>query len=418
MRWILSFLFLFFIILVIFFASKKNLSTRKKLYYCKTCHYSVFLDKKHQKLKCIDCHKGKSPAPDKKIAHFNLEKIPSSETIIGVCNNCHKREVLFFKNSLHFTYKKELTSIFRAFGIKKVMTLEKLKNENPKNEFIDFLRRRCLLCHIEYEGDYPATRRAKGCLACHFSYNYENGSLINHFIKLPSIYNCLACHHSIYIGWDYLGYFPHNWYWDYRSPFINGKEPKRPFGIEYYQLKPSIHFKKGLVCTDCHKKEEIMFSQKKVKCISCHKNFKNKTIHNSKIFKKFRCEVCHFNFVSQDRIMECFLVNDVDELEDWIELAVQESLEIENILNDVYQNRSVKLVMRDKLTNEERKGVWLCKLSGRTFEKFTLGKDQKGRLCVLRKGKLKIEGKIFKKEAYFQKCVVPHSIGIGTILIF
>lgn len=390
-------------------------ANQPKIKRCTDCHNQISFDKLHQQIDCTKCHQGNSKAFSKEEAHQNFLKHPDSLVVYQVCSGCHKLELDRFKNSLHYTYKTMISNTLKAFGIYKNISLQELKTFNYEKPLdktsvvIDFLRRRCLLCHVDYEGeDYKNTRRGKGCLACHFD-------LLNHSIVKPTINHCLSCHYSSYIGWDYLGYSPHNWYEDYRSPFVEGKPPERPYGIEAYQLLKSIHYEKGLVCTDCHKKEEVMFGRNKIKCLDCHQNLSKKT-HNQKTLSKYRCEVCHANFVNLDGKLSCSLEFNPS-LDDWYGLTVQESSEVEKFFDLLAKSpKLAKPLMKDKLTGKLKEGLWLCGLGERTFEKLFLGKDLYGKMCVLRKKNITIYyDEDLKLEGSLKKCISPHSIGKGNL---
>lgn len=345
---------------------------------------------------------------------------------------CHYREGQGFYRSSHYTYKNMISKTFKSFGVELDLTLQDLKSikqinieniitENPKDIKIslvsNFLRHRCLSCHVEYEGEnYPKTRRAKGCLACHF-HKVQGETKVKKFfeIKKPEDEKCLSCHYSLYTGWDYYGYFPHNWHTDNRSPFITGTPPERVYGIEFYTLRPSIHKEKGFKCINCHKKEEVMFNKKRISCKDCHKNL-SKKFHNQSLLSSIRCEVCHANFVIREKLLECYLELNPS-LEEWIDLMVQESWEIEEYFKNRLRGIEVPAKMKDKVSLELREGLWLCKNGGRSFESTEYGRDKEGKSCLLSKREviLKFKEDVIVKGT-FERCVVPHSIGKGNFL--
>lgn len=416
----------------LFEGSKKVISQKT----CLHCHPIFFKGVHENSFLCIDCHQGRLWSFSKEEAHQNLISSPSSDLIYQACKKCHAKEIERFFKGLHFTYKNMISKTFQSFNLnlnlslhdlkflnttleRKKLEIENLEKNDPieikKIFIVDFFRRRCLSCHIEYEGEnYEKTRRAKGCLACHFHKILEKPYEKFFEIKKPEDEKCLTCHYSSYIGWDYYGYFPHNWYIDYRSPFIKGVEPERPYGIEFYLLVPSVHKEKNLKCRDCHKKEETMYGQKKVSCNDCHKKLSLK-FHNLSLLSKVRCEVCHVNFVTTEKLLECVLEFDPD-FNEWIDIAVQESWEIENYFEKRTKGLKVQPKMKDKLNMEDKEGLWLCKNSGRFFEITEYGKDQKGKVCILRKRDVVLK---FKEDVIvkgtFRKCVVPHSIGKGKV---
>lgn len=359
-----------------------------KDFTCKDCHKEVVLDEAHSNIDCISCH--------------TLENF-SFQVWERTCNSCHKEIVENLKKTPHFVYKERVFKIFER----------SLKVKSLPLEVEDFLKRRCFLCHLEYEGEkYEATRRGKGCGACHL--RYEKGKIKTHEFKEPIDRNCLACHYSTYIGWDYYGLVPQSWYLDYRAPFINGKEPERPWGIEANLIKPSLHYEKGLNCTFCHPKEEIMFNKYKPSCLACHKDLKKEFYHFSQSLKKVKCEVCHTNFLNQDELWVCKLEYDPN-MEVWVDLRIQESSEIEEIFNNYLYYKPYKLAMKDKISGKEKPGIWLCALDNRTFEKIILGEDKQKKTCILRKFRLKIIGVQEAWELKLENCVVPHSTNRGSL---
>ncbi len=397
--------------LLINIAGCTPISKGTKEFTCESCHGEAPLKLSHSQLSCKDCHAGSSPAKNKELAHKNLKKDLSPEEVEILCNRCHSKEVMAFQKSYHYTYAGELKGILRGFSLN--LKIENIKSllplegsfETKEGLFVDFLKRRCLTCHIYSKGEkYSRTHRAKGCFSCHSP----------HKLGRPGDHECLSCHYGTKIGWDYYGYSPHPWFVDYRSPFIQGKNPERPYGIEAYRLREDIHKSKGLACVDCHSKQEIMYGEKKISCLSCHKNFKEKNFHQKKILQQVRCEVCHASFISMDDVKVCYLEINPN-LEEWIDLSIQESSEIEEIIGKFMEGKRVSIKMKDKFTDKEKEGLWLCTLGNRTFDKIFLGKDKEGRLCLLRKEKLTLIHENIEITGIFETCKTSHSIGKGDI---
>lgn len=400
--------FLIFFISIFFL----NSCTKKisKEFTCLDCH-RMEISLPHRELSCSFCHGGTERAINKEIAHKGLQNSFTYEEVEKICGRCHEEAVKNFKNSLHFTYKRELKTIFEGFEIPLRVTnlyeFSKLYGNTQTQEglLIDFLKRRCLNCHVFSKGEgYLKTKRERGCFSCHKPHK---------FLK-PDDETCLTCHYSIRIGWDFYGYAPHPWFVDYRSPFVNGKEHGRPFGIEAYQLKEDVHKEKGFKCLSCHNKEEIMKGKSGISCITCHKTIPKNIFHQRKILLKVRCEVCHASFLNQDKLKICYLELEPN-LWDWYELSIQESYEIENLIKDYMKRKKINKVMTDKFTDRKKEGLWLCTLENRTFLDFKIGKDKKERLCVKRKERLKLVFEDKSLEGYFEVCKVPHTIGKGDI---
>lgn len=402
-------MFLFLIILSFFLYSCASPKSSKN-YTCVDCHQKEKSD--HIEVSCIECHSGVEKAASKEEAHKNLKRQLMPSEIEGFCAKCHPKEVKSFKNSLHKTYAKELQSILKGFNlsisIKEMKDLAQISHNLSTKEGIvlDFLRRRCLSCHIFSRGEnYRETKRSLYCLSCHKPHSF----------KKPSDKECLSCHYSTKIGWDYYGYFPHNWFSDYRSPFIGENLPERPYGIEAYLLEEDIHKKKNLKCTSCHKKEEIMEGKSKAHCLSCHNPLKKSIFHDEYVIKKSDCTACHSRFLAKDTLKICYLEENPD-WDNWIELAVQESSEIEEKIQAYLSGKKVSPYMGDYFTGEKKLGIWFCTLEDRNFENITLTKNKDGKFCLLRNEKIILIYNDFKIEGTFEICKKAHSIGKGDLI--
>jgi ribosomal protein L31 len=91
--------------------------------------------------------------------------------------------------------------------------------------------------------------------------------------------NCVRCHNrSGRVGISYMGMFEAE---GYGTPYEEGGHSKKRLpGDRYYlSLPPDIHHEKGMVCIDCHTRDEIMGDGKnhshyeqalEVECVSCH----------------------------------------------------------------------------------------------------------------------------------------------------
>ncbi len=405
---------LFLIILICLFLSSCQSLSNSKIKSCRDCHGEILkinLKVKEHDLSCILCHGGKEKASTKDSAHKDLVKAPSSDKVFSVCSECHLQEVKGMAKSLHYTYQKKVNFLLSRFSLDlKVSSLSELvpmlesSSLDEKSKLVlDFLGKRCFTCHIFYEGeDYEFTHRGKGCLACHRVHAYGK----------PKEKECLSCHYSIRIGMDYLGKTPQNWFVDYRSPFIEGKLPPRPYGIEYYDLKTDVHASYGLTCTSCHGKEEIMFSSKRASCLDCHKKVlqDRRLFHKRSFLPKVSCAVCHASFINQDEYKACELVKNEEEAEKFSEVFIQESSDIERYFLSLWEGKKPRQAMKDGLTGMLKEGLWLCFLENRTFERINLGKDKDGKLCVLRKERIKIT---FDNAMFFADlsvCKFPHTI--------
>ncbi|MFN3330685.1 MAG: hypothetical protein ACK419_07155, partial [Pyrinomonadaceae bacterium] len=167
-RYCCCLLFLFLFSFSFSFSSKPT----SQIFSCLDCHFQFKFE--HANLSCIDCHLGKERAKNKETAHTNLRPKLTFSEIENLCKKCHSEEINKFKNTLHYTYEKELKNIFKGFQLnltfKKMEELAQVSYDISTKEgvLLDFLRRRCLTCHIFSEGEnYKATKRALYCFSCH-----------------------------------------------------------------------------------------------------------------------------------------------------------------------------------------------------------------------------------------------------------
>jgi hypothetical protein len=390
---------------------------------CIGCH-AMSLDQAHS-FECTVCHNGVITTRDKSIAHSDLIKRPAHPDNMGrTCGKCHQQQVEDTAHSLHFTLKKKVNLVRSAFGAEE--TLSSLTDipisESPVTILDladDLLRRRCLRCHPYFSGDrYPAIVRGTGCASCHLEF-YE-GKLVSHsFMKTPGDSQCLQCHYGNWVGFDYYGRYEHDMNDEYRTPYTTRHDYFRPFGVEFHQLAPDIHQQKGLVCVDCHGGSELMGNQgEPITCSDCHdkKRLLNRLPidainHNEDIYSLYSvgdgkkhpipfmkhpahseytdvdiaCQVCHAQWAFNDQETN-LLRNDLDEYDDFSRLTVQGSFEVENILknNLDFDIDEISHSMTDKISGEERPGLWYKGFVTRRWENVTIGRDDSGRLQVMR----------------------------------
>ncbi len=366
------------------------------LKHCQDCH-DVRLDEKHQ-FACTECHRGRDPARGARQAHKDLRRYPASPQLMKTtCGRCHPQEVEEITSSLHYTLAGEVNQVREIFGLSPVSQAVDLpvpqQIKSLDDLVSDLLRRRCLRCHLFYAGDdYSETRRGVGCAACHL--RFAQGHLEDHrFVKDPPDRNCLHCHYGNRVGWDYYGMFEHDYPYQFRSPFIDGHLPPRPWGVEFHELTPDVHLKHGMSCLACHTKAEVMgdghyYAKEsqavKVRCTNCHKVADaSRAFHNPKVLSKARCSTCHALWSFQDKGWHLMLQEDPD-WDDWSEFLVQGSSEIETLVREYLKTGRATPEMTDKFTGHSRPGVWFLGFSERRFEDLPLGFDSQGKLAVVR----------------------------------
>jgi len=186
----------------------------------------------HFGMGCKFCHKGNDKEPGKEAAHKGLVKRPSGD--LKSCAMCHKKITDTYAKSLHYT-----TSGLRN-GIMPRFSPEELKAFG-KNVF----EQSCRSCHASC-GDCHVKGRPVGGISI--------GLIKKHkFIKKDEGKTCAFCHGGrVY-------------------PEYTGE----------YGGAPDVHYQKGMMCMDCHKKTEFHGdgqaypSKQQVKdrpaCQNCHK---------------------------------------------------------------------------------------------------------------------------------------------------
>ncbi len=387
-----------------------------KIKSCRDCH-PFKLDKNHN-FSCHQCHAGQNGSNAKE-AHKGMIAAPASPAMMGkLCGPCHAREVSALRSSPHFTLRRAVNLTRRAFGASRdLASLTHIppaaRPATPLQLADDMLRRRCLRCHLYYNGDpYPATLHGLGCAACHLS--YKNDKLTSHtFLASPGDYQCQSCHYGNVVGADYYGRFEHNYNWDYRTPFSTSDNYQPPYGIRYHQLTPDIHQRRGMVCLDCHPGNQLMGQAKGPSCKACHL-YKKGTLMPANItiinglpwltekkdgrkhqipqavnpahkIKKTACQVCHALWSFNDRGIS-LLRQDNDNFNAWLALTRQGDFEVEQQLDaNLFQdNGQGGAVMTDKLNGSEQQGIWLKTYLSRRWEPVKICRDSHGILQVCR----------------------------------
>jgi len=353
---------------------------------CRNCH-SVKLDQNHA-FSCDRCHAGDPRASQKEKAHRELITRPAHpRNWDRACGKCHTREITVLKKTPHYTLAPAINAVLSAFGLPRVKSLLALPEPGPLRTradlLYDLLRRRCLKCHLFYPGEgYPEARRGTGCAACHLL--YAQGKLADHRFQEPSPRNCLHCHYGNRVGWDYYGFFAHDLSQAFRTPLVKGHFPARPWGIEFHEMTPDLHVQKGLSCTDCHGRAELMEGRSGKTCLSCHRRVKGRRpFHTERVLAQVRCESCHAVWMARDEGLYLTLYENPD-WEEWQDLWVQEDAEIEALFREFFSGKTPQPFTTDKVSGKSRRGVWLFTLQHRRFEKIVLGSDARGRISPVR----------------------------------
>jgi len=429
---------------------------------CKQCHHIEKIDSAHN-FRCVLCH----VLPKDRISihsHKNIIKNPSSLKYASIlCGKCHKKDIDNLTGSLHGTLAGAIAitrfiwgaqkSTKPEYAIKATGSLKELKidgkpNSKPSSLVNDFLRRKCLRCHLYNNGTDAGVGsvglyRSTGCAACHMKYAKEGiydgkdrllkgkkfYSETHRFYKVPPMNNCLACHNTEFVGTDYKGLFPHDSAHSFNSPILSsGNFPATLYGTEFHHLTSDIHYRKGLSCVDCHKKSDAMgdgnsyYSEMqkgavKANCADCHGGFVKKPdsrwvkyrkgiyryksvkgkIYNVKQFKavlvhksfhkKLACSACHSAWQNENYGLNN-IRDDGSEYEIWKNLASEDPY-LEDFLTKALKNsnRNGKIPqpeMPDRVTGKMHKGIWYSEWIMRRWSYFTLGITNYGKIKILR----------------------------------
>jgi hypothetical protein len=202
---------------------------------------------------CKTCHAGDDKGGSKAAAHTGLIVRPSDN--LKTCGTCHKPIADSYAQSLHYT------AIGLHEGVKARFSAAELKQFDQKvfNQSCRSCHASCGDCHVKSP---PVSGISLGLIAGH------------KFVKKNEGKTCAFCHGGrVY-------------------PEYTGE----------YGGSPDVHYQKGMMCMDCHKKPEMhgdgtmTMTKQSVKdrprCQSCHTQTGNQmahTIHQNKV----SCQGCH-----------------------------------------------------------------------------------------------------------------------------
>jgi hypothetical protein len=212
----------------------------------------------HMRLNCVFCHKGNEKGASKPDAHAGLLKRPSDNPT--TCAMCHKPITDNYSKALHYT----------TAGLKNGV-MPRFSPEETKIFDEKVFQQSCRSCH-------------SSCGDCHVKSPSVGGISIglikkHKFVRKDEGKTCAFCHggrvYPEYIG-DYGG-------------------------------APDVHYQKGMLCMDCHKKAEFhgdgtaYQSKQQVKdrpsCRGCHKLGREAKmtarVAHEKHENKVTCYGCH-----------------------------------------------------------------------------------------------------------------------------
>jgi hypothetical protein len=186
----------------------------------------------HFKMGCVLCHKGNAKEMNREAAHQGIIKRPSDN--LRSCMICHKQITDNYAKSLHYTTAGQRNGVMARFSKEELKTFDEKVFEKS-----------CRSCHASC-GDCHVKAPAVGGISI--------GLVAKHkFVKKDEGKTCAFCHGGrVY-------------------PEYTGE----------YGGAPDVHYQKGMLCMDCHKKEELhgdgtaYLIKNEVKqrpaCKNCHK---------------------------------------------------------------------------------------------------------------------------------------------------
>jgi hypothetical protein len=388
---------------------------------CRSCH-DVKIDVNHQ-FSCTDCHRGIEGEKSLEVSHQGLVSQPAHpDNAESFCGPCHDRELTMVSNNSHYTLGQHINLVRNAFNVsEKNVSIDDISSSTTPDSQLqlvdDLLRRRCLRCHVYGEGDdFPMTKRASGCGACHLE--YYGGLMVSHqFLKQPTDSRCLSCHYGNHVGFDYYGRFEHDLNEEYRTPNTTREDYFRPYGVEFHQLEPDIHQKSGMICIDCHDQNQVMSTATTgTTCKSCHDSDTVQTninesitfVDNHYLFtskatgkvsplpimvhpahrkynNKISCQGCHALWAYDDDQTHLVRI-DHDDFDEFEKLTLDGSSEVFQIVSSQMEFDAEWLdpVMTDKFTGESLPGIWFKGFKQRRWENIRLVPDAEGTLQVAR----------------------------------
>jgi len=288
-------------------------TTDGRVEMCLTCHTREKLDPAHDSrtLGCSPCHLGDPLAFDREKAHGGLVRNPGDLRVVertcGI-DGCHGQDPAKVKKSLMATNRGILATLLYYWGEAPDQngdfSVEQLLESGETSLALDYFRKLCATCHLwKQRGDLPGFfgEKGGGCTACHYTLpaggpeaagilgQVEPAATAGDIVagrrphpliskKIPQA-NCLRCHNrSGRIGLSYIGVFESE---GYGAPFEKGGPSlKRLPGERFYlELPADIHHQKGMVCIDCHTRDEVMGDNNsyahyeqalEIRCVSCH----------------------------------------------------------------------------------------------------------------------------------------------------
>ncbi len=295
----------------------------------------------------------------------------------------------------------------------------------------------CAACHVPYADDGlyaggdAAVRAAKTA-----------GRPREHKLQRPTGSDaCLRCHHGDATGSDYVGLFPADPHDEFRVPLEGGGDRPLVRGRDQHRLAADLHATGGLGCVDCHGVDEVMgpavdpsptlaHEAVGVRCSSCHGDLEgwhtgshpaglrsgadggwtlalrdgsgervvpqigatgdasSHPAHDPGAHGRLTCAACHASWAGQTFGLHLHL-SSVPTWNLWIPRDEQGDPELTRRVAEAEaldEDARAHLLprMTDRITGEERDGLWAGGHSLRRWEEPALGLNADGRVAPFR----------------------------------
>ncbi len=355
------------------------------------------------------------------------------------CGSCHPAEKARLERSLHWTQAGVINVTRYLWGAQDrvsppVATLQDLPagpatalqtQHGPEDLVDDLLRRRCLRCHLMREGEgADDLQRPAGCRACHGDDPHPG--------RPAGSDACLRCHHGDATGADYVGLFQADDHREYRVPLSGGEDRPLVYGRDQHRLGADLHFEAGLGCTDCHGMTEVMGPAEgpspslaheavQVRCGSCHGGLDGATdgvppsglacdgdecrlalaaggelavprlstdhpAHDPAAHGRVTCAACHSAWAGQAFGYHLHR-SEVPTWNLWETRSQQGDPELFSRVTEALEQADPATHtphMTDRITGEEKPGIWAGGRTLRRWEEAALGVTADGRYAPLR----------------------------------
>ena len=453
---------------------------------CMDCHEGIKTISPSHPFACGRCHLHEEHRKDISLSsHHVIVRNPSDpKNLRHFCLPCHEKEVSSLTGSLHWSMAGIINQTRHMWGAQKtadpaIYGIDGLLSplpepgtsqsaKTPADLVDDFLRRRCLRCHLHTRGPGgTGLYRATGCASCHMPYHDDGryrgrdaaiskskaGYPIKHVLtrRIPNM-QCLHCHHQNHVGADYEGLFAHDYSDVFRSPLVRGKPKPKTHGLDFHHLSKDVHAEKGLWCIDCHTKKDVMgdgitysyqMEVPKRSCRDCHGGFgsplpdpsisaigkmsggfffvskKSGEKHPLPLFAdtssahgidshgRVRCSACHAQWSYQDYGLSVIREEIIQDYK-WIDQTAQGDPGMEKELK-MQTEKDVEgyPASMDWLSGEIKPGIWSMGWRFRRWEPMPLGVDQKGHFSVLRPRYQYFISAVDREGRVFLDSVVP-----------